>query len=130
MQIARCSDQQPQTLEAFYEEWAARGPEVGVDGRAMLQLFVALRASPDPRRAWGLTSHAELYLLARDTYKSPWHVRVFARSWGGFEIDYLMPEASTPWANARVRGEAKTIDDAVAMIRIAMDRSGGWDAAA
>jgi hypothetical protein len=126
MRLARCSEQTTKTLESFYEEWAGRGAESGVDGRAMLQLFDVLRACADPREAWGLTSLATLYLLARDASSSPWYVHIFAPGHGGFEIDYLMPAAIAPWPEARVRGEARSVDDAVAMIRTAMDRSEGW----
>ena len=92
----------------------------------MLDLFAALQACSDARQAWGLTSHAELYLLSSDASSSPWYVKVFAPSYGGYRIEYLMPAEIAPWPQAWVRGEAATVDDAVRMLGVAMDRSGGW----
>jgi hypothetical protein len=126
MMLARCTDQASETLDATYEAWARRGVAIGTDGQAMLNLFAALRAEPDARTAWGLTSLGALYLLASDVASSPWYVKIFAPSYGGYQIEYLMPAASAPWPKAWVRGEAATVDEAVSMIRVAMDRSGGW----
>jgi hypothetical protein len=126
MQLARCSEQRRNTLDQFYEEWIRPDGEIGVDGQAMLDLIAALRASSDPRTAWGLTSHATLCLLSRDTGESPWYVRVIAPGHGRYVIEYLMPAASAPWPDAYVRGDAGTVDEAVAMIRTAMDRCEGW----
>jgi len=126
MMLTRCTDQGTETLDAAYEVWARRGTAVGTDGQAMLDLFTALRTSSDARRAWGLTSHAELVLLSSDASSSPWYVKVFAHNYGGYRIEYLMPEAIAPWPGAWVRGEASTVDEAVSMLGVAMDRSGGW----
>jgi hypothetical protein len=41
-------------------------------------------------------------------------------------VEYLMPERSAPWPHAYVKGEARSEDDAVRMIEIAMDQSEGW----
>jgi hypothetical protein len=126
VQLQRCSDQRRKTLDEFYEEWIPRGPAIGVDGRAMIDLIAALRACPDPRTAWGLTSHATLCLLAEDTARSPWYVKVIASSPGHICVEYLMPAATAPWPNAYVQGEARSVDEAVAMVLTAMDRCGGW----
>lgn len=91
----------------------------------MLDLFAALRSCSDPRHLWGLTSLAELVLLSSEA--SPWYVKVFAPNYGGYRIEYLMPEAIAPWPQAWVRGEASSVDEAVSMLRVAMDRSGGWE---
>jgi hypothetical protein len=44
-------------------------------------------------------------------------------------IEYLMPAAAAPWPDARVQGEARSEDEAVRMILIAMERSEGWQVA-
>lgn len=75
---------------------------------------------------WGLTSHGKLVLLAADDYRTPWFVTTIAVPWGGFSIHYLMPDSEAPWPGAQVEGEARDLDSAYSMIRIAMRRSGGW----
>jgi hypothetical protein len=126
MQLDRCGAQGAETLEEAYEVWALRGRDSGTDGRAMLELIAQLRACPDERRAWGLTSLAELVLLSSDAPRSPWYVKISAPSHGGYRVEYLMPACSAPWPHAHVRGEAESISDAVGMVITAMDRSGGW----
>jgi hypothetical protein len=126
MQLERCSEQRRLTLDQFYAEWIRPDGEIGVDGQAMLDLIAALRACPDPRIAWGLTSLATLCLLAHDPGESSWYVRVIASGHDHYVIEYLMPAASAPWPKAHVKGEAASLDEAVAMILTAMDRCEGW----
>lgn len=126
MQLERCTAQGPHALDEAYQVWVRRGPGVGIDGRAMLALIEQLRAHPDERHAWGLTSHATLCLLSADDAESPWYVTIFAPSYGGYRVEYLLPPSSAPWPRAYVHGEAKAVSDAVAMVLIAMDRSEGW----
>jgi hypothetical protein len=40
--------------------------------------------------------------------------------------EYLLPETEAPWPDARVVGECEGVEAAVNMIRIAMEKSGGW----
>jgi hypothetical protein len=51
---------------------------------------------------------------------------VFATNYGEIDVDYLMPEAEAPWPNARIKGVATSIEDALSLVQIAMDRCGGW----
>jgi hypothetical protein len=37
-----------------------------------------------------------------------------------------MPERIAPWPQAYVKGEARSEDEAVRMIEVAMDKSEGW----
>jgi hypothetical protein len=127
MQLDRCADQGAQTLDEAYEAFARRGRKFGTDGQAMLDLLAQLRSSPDERTAWGLTSHATLILLSTNLPLSPWYVKIFAPSYGGYHVEYLVPAAEAPWPNAYVRGEAETVHQAIEMIRTAMDRCGGWE---
>jgi len=120
MHITRCQDQKSKTLDEFYTEVSENG------GEAMLDLLTRLRALPDKRRVYGLTSLARLCLLAEDTYTSPWFVIVSALDKRNYFVEYLMPERVAPWPHAYVRGEARTEDDAVQMIVTAMERSEGW----
>ena len=43
-----------------------------------------------------------------------------------YQVQYLMPERVAPRPHAYVRGEARSADDAVRVIRTAMEKSGGW----
>jgi hypothetical protein len=92
----------------------------------MLALIAGLRAVPDERRLWGLTSHERLCLLSENTSRSPWYVIFVALDTDNVSVEYLMPSEDAPWPDAYVRGHASSVDDAVRMILIGMDRSGGW----
>lgn len=127
MHLTRCQDQKRQTLEEFYTEPAQSAEPVSREGgEAMLDLLARLRALPDERRVYGLTSLYRLCLLAQDTWKSPWFVIVSALDKQNYHIEYLMPERDAPWPHAYVRGEARSEDEAVRMILIAMEKSEGW----
>jgi hypothetical protein len=127
MDLQRCKDQPSKTLDEFYEEIATSDEEFNrTSGKLMLALISRLRALPDERCVWGLTSLHRLCLLAHDTYKSPWFVIVFAADPGSYSIEYLMPAAVAPWPDARVQGEARSEDEAIRMILVAMERSEGW----
>lgn len=124
MIIERSGEQKSKTLDAFYAQHAQQGMPEGAT--AMLDLLAALRAHPDPRRVWGLTSLARLCFLAQDTWKSPWYVIVGALDQRNYYIEYRMPPDIAPWPEAYVRGEAQSQEEAVKMILIAMDASQGW----
>jgi hypothetical protein len=115
-------------MEQFYGD-AARHDDEFVRARAerMIHLIARLRALPDDRCAFGLTSHMALCLLALDDFRSPRYVIVEALDRRSYSVEYLMPQTSAPWRGARVRGEARSDDEAVQMIVVAMDRSGGWE---
>jgi hypothetical protein len=120
MKLVRCKDQPRETLEQFYAD-----QELASIGLCMIPLIERLRAHPDERAVWGLTSHAHLVLLSADTYKSPWYVR-FCGMGKWYQIDYLMPERLAPWPGARVTAEAHSQDTAFQMILQAMELSEGW----
>ena len=124
MLLEPCTDQKSEAMDEFYGK-ISRGDHP-VDGKAMVALIARLRGLSDRRRVWGLTSHYHLCLLAKDTYQSPWYVKAFALDDKNYSIDYLMPAVLAPWSSARVSGEARSEDEAVAMIITAMERSGGW----
>jgi hypothetical protein len=124
MHLTRCQDQKRQTLEEFYTEPTEAVTREG--GQAMLALLARLRALPDERRVYGLTSLYRLCFLAEDTWQSPWFVIVAALNQRNYYIEYLMPERDAPWPRAYIRGEARSEDEAVQMILTAMERSEGW----
>jgi hypothetical protein len=113
-------------LEDIFRRFARMGLESGTDGAGMLRLIAALRACADPRTAWGVTSHAQLYLVPRCAPMPPLYVKLFARGHEVYDVEYLMPAAGAPWPGASVVGQAHGLDRAVAMTLTAMDASGGW----
>lgn len=129
MTLTRCQDQKGQTLDEFYGELLQSTEKSSREmGQAMLALMASLRALPDPRQVYGLTSHHWLYLLASDTSDSPWFVMVIAADARDYRIEYLMPDEIAPWPHAHVRGEARSEDEAVSMIFADIDKSQGWSA--
>jgi hypothetical protein len=126
--LTRCKDQKSATLDEFYTEISEQDNYASREsGKAMLDLIARLQALPDDRHVFGLTSHYRLCFLAKDSYKSPWFVLVWALDSRNYFVEYRMPEDIAPWPHAFVRGEARSEDDAIEMIMTAMDKSGGWN---
>lgn len=127
MHLTRCRDQKSNTLDEFYTEISEHDGAVdrGI-GEAMLSLLARLRALPDERCVWGLTSHYRLCLLAEDRSETPSFVTVVALDKRDYYVEYLMPERVAPWPLAYVRGEARSEDEAVQMILTGMENSEGW----
>ena len=72
MHLTRCKDQKHATLEEFYGEVAASDePVTRKGGEVMLDWIARLRALPDAKIVYGLTSHYRLCLLSQDTHLSP-----------------------------------------------------------
>jgi hypothetical protein len=95
-------------------------------GTSMLELMNRLQVLPDNRKLFGLTSHYSLYLLSEDMWESPWYVRINVIDKHRYQICYLLPEKITPWPEAYVISEARSLDEAVEMILIGMEKSAGW----
>src|ERR1035441_1225379 len=118
----------PRRLDTFYSKLNQSEETVSRKiGKATLDLIARLRALPDQRRIYGLTSHYRLCLLAEDADSSPWSVIVTALDKQDYVIEYLMPKRIAPWPDAYVRGEARSEDEAVEMILTAMEKSEGWN---
>ena len=127
MQLERCKDQASRTLEQFYSSMIPEvPPAIRAGPEAMLDLIARLRATPRELTIWGLTSHMRLCLLAENTAASPWYVIVSALDHENYYVEYLMPPELAPWPGARVQGEARSIEQAMQMIMIAMDNCRGW----
>ncbi len=124
MHLTRCHDQKSKTLDEFYGEMSQSDkPVTREGGKAMLALMARLRALPNERRVYGLTSHYRLCLLAQDSAETSWFVIVAALDARNFFVEYLMPECVAPWPHAYVRGEARSEDEAVQMILTGMEKS-------
>jgi hypothetical protein len=127
MHLTRSQDQKSKTLDEFYTEISQHDHPVDREGgKAMLDLICRLRALPDERRLYGLTSHYRLCMRAQDTPDAAWFVIISALDKRNYYVEYLMPERLAPWPDAYVRGEARSEDDAVQMIVKAMEKSEGW----
>jgi len=123
-------DEQMQSLDRFYARMEGRGLAIGTNGHAMRALVRALRSCADPRSVWCLRSHGTLLLVPSEDQDHPWLITVFAQATNEprFEIAYRLPEEAAPWPDAYVTGTAASVDAAVQMVRIGMDRSRGWPA--
>jgi hypothetical protein len=127
MYLTRCQDQPSKTLDEFYTDVSQHDHPVDREGgKVMLDLIARLRALPDERRVYGLTSRYRLCLLAEDTSRSSWFVIISALEKRNYSVEYLMPERVAPWPHAYVRGEAGSEEEAVQMIMTAMEKSEGW----
>lgn len=127
MRLERCKDQARQTLDEFYTERAgSEDQDSQLLGRAMFSLICRLRGLPEELTVWGLTSHEHLWLLSEDDSRARWKVGVIAMSPECYVIEYQMPAELAPWPEARVQGRARSEDQAIEMIEIAMERTGGW----
>ena len=130
MALKRAPAQASRDLYDYYREFLDwdLGPEDSSTQVAtqMLQLLPVLEALCLNVTVWGLTSMQRLCLLADDDWRSPWFVIIQAKPMGGFQIQYRMSQAEAPWPNAIVEGFAEDKERACELIRIAMERSGGW----
>jgi len=131
MHLARCQVQKPETPVQLYQRLAESGGQNADIARAMLRLLERIRAWPDERRVFALTSHAHLCLLAEDGDSSPWLVKFLACENAYYEVEYLMPERLAPWSGAYVVGirGPEGENEAFEMILTAMEKSEGWAAA-
>ena len=133
MPLIRCSEQKRQTLEQFYEELIPDNIKKFADvGSPMLNVLKLLNETFKETTIYGLTSHATLLLLNKDSSLSPWYVGL-----NGLEtipngqrneyfIEYLMPSNKQPWANAKVKGATTSLEELKKYILIAMTESEGW----
>lgn len=123
MILERCKDQKG-SIEEFYQRLAAHS-ESREGAAAMLALIAKLRASsPADRMVWCLTSLHRLCLLSSGS--ATWWVIVAAADESDFLIEYRLPDSAAPWPDAYVRGEAKSVEEALRMTLIGMENSEGW----
>lgn len=125
MPLIRCSDQCSQTLEEFYTERSVSDADRPI-GSSILEIIRRMNETFKETTIYGLTSLYHLELLSQDTYKSPWYVSIISSGADLSYVDYLLPEDNQPWTNARVKGEARSYDELMAYIIIAMTECGGW----
>lgn len=127
MPIIRCSEQKSRTLEKFYNDAKASDEStISGIGKVMLLIIDEINKTFTTTKIYGLTSHYRLFLLSADNGRTPWFVSIIALNSKNIYIEYLLPENKQPWADARVRGEASSIQEAMKYLIIAMTESQGW----
>jgi hypothetical protein len=127
MALNKASIQNKKSLEEFYGNLRASEDSVSSSiGACMLDFLPLLRDLCDEVNAWALTSLMRLWLLPSDDIAAPWLVSVQPMPSQGFQITYRFTAPDAPWPDALVQGVAIDEADACRMVRIAMERSGGW----
>lgn len=121
MPLIRCTNQSYQTLEEKYSEF--------FNGKitATWTIIEIIDKLFENTIIYCFTSMYRLYLVPRDDdYTSPWYVGFGGATEDYIWVDFHKPE-STPWKDARITGEAHSIEEAVKYIVIAMYESKGWE---
>jgi len=125
MPIIRCSDQKGQSLEEFYSEKRTHKDSLEI-ANVMLSIIDLLNREFSNTTIFGLTSIYHLNLLAHNSYQTDWYVSIIALDERNYHIEYLMPENKRPWSYAKVKGDAKSLEEAMKFISIGMYESNGW----
>ena len=133
MPLIRCSEQKRLTLEEFYKEFIPNKIDTFADvGTPMLNVLKLINDTFKETTIYGLTSHATLLLLNRDSSMSPWFVALdgLKTSINGqrneYYIEYLMTSDKQPWPDAKVKGGTTSLDELKKRIIIAMTETKGW----
>jgi hypothetical protein len=133
MPLIRCSEQKRLTLEEFYKEFIPNKAGTFADvGTPMLNVLRLINDTFKETAIYGLTSHATLLLLNKDSSLSPWFVALngLATSPSGerneYYIEYVMTSDKQPWPDAIIKGGTTFLDELKNFIIIAMTESEGW----
>lgn len=133
MPIIRCSEQKRQTLEEFYKSLIPDNVNSFADvGSPMLHVLTLINDTFKETAIYGLTSHASLILLNKDSSISPWYVAIrgIETAPNGqkneYYIEYLMPADNQPWPAAKVTGGTTSLKELRKYMVIAMSECNGW----
>jgi hypothetical protein len=133
MPLIQCTEQSRQSLEDFYKSFIPDMVNTFVDiGSPMLNVIKLINNTFKNTVIYGLTSHATLQLLNKDSPFSPSLVALNGLQTAPngqrneYFIEYLMTADKQPWPFAKVRGVTTTLDDLRCYIIIAMTESKGW----
>lgn len=127
MPIKRCSDQNPISLEAFYQGLIDTSTNHYKEvGKRMIDIVKVINQTFKETMLWGLTSHARLVIQSEDSWESAWYVIISSIGMEEYYIEYLMPEDKSPWKNAMVRAQAQNLEEAKRLLIIAMNESEEW----
>jgi len=128
MQLITCKDQARCPFDQYYDKSKdSSNLLVRLEVKAMIDLVASLRALPDDREIYVLTSHFRLCLLPKDTGAPPWPVIISALCDHEYYVNYRLPENFAPWRAAEVTGTAHSAEEAARWAIIAMEKSGAWN---
>ena len=134
MPLLQCSEQKEQSLEEFYTSIIPDRVKSFADvGSPMLNVIKLLTETFKETTIYGLTSHATLLLLNKDSSRSPWFVALNGLETvpnghrNEYYVEYLMTPDKQPWPDAKVKGATTSLDDLRNYIIIAMTESKGWE---
>lgn len=123
MPITRCSDQKSQTLATFYKEWAEdKNPISSEIGKSMILIIDFINETFSETIIYGLTSHANLLLLAKDSYQNPWFV-VLISDGKEFHIEYRTESSE----HDIIKKVTDSFEEFKKHLIIAMHHSQGWN---
>lgn len=126
MPIKRNTDQKSKTLIEFYTDFKNESNSfLKGSGTLMLNWIDRINSEFKETEIWGLTSHHHLILQNENDYTSKIYV-ILTTGIDEYHIEYLIPKESEPWENAYVKGVAKSLDEAIIMLKIAMRNCKGW----
>ena len=112
MPLVRCSDQARESLRDHYSKDSNGGNSID-PAQLMISIIDKLDEIFKETIIFGLTSIKDLNLLAYDSYKTDWFVTFIARSESEIYVEYLLPLEKRPWPFAKVKGEAKSVNDGI-----------------
>jgi hypothetical protein len=124
--LRRVSFQSSTPLRGAYEHFLTM-PLMDGPAQKMLALLPGLETMCEGLPVWGMTSHARLWLFPTDDMKARWAVLidpVFGST--DYLVGYHVPESHGSGLNDLNQAIASTPEEALALIAVAMQRSGGW----
>ena len=126
MPLVRCSEQNRQTLEEFYSEWASEPNEVSARlGECMLKVIELIDTTFVETQLYGLTSHAHLLLLSENDSMSDWHVALIGNS-EEYVVEYRITDENQSQRNPSIKVVTKSIEEFKNALIIALLESQGW----
>lgn len=112
MELRRISDQGPESLVEYFEEF--------VQSKKMAELIRHIEQNLDAPMHWATTSHSWFYLTAIDHW-DPLRARLFVYARRhGFEIHYRATEEFTGWDSSFERIHARDVVEATEAVEFAL----------
>lgn len=126
MSLKRNTDQKSQTLIEFNNEFKNSDNTFSQKaGSQMIQWIKQINHELSEIEIWGFTSHASLLLQNKNDIASEKYI-ILNTGLDEFYIQYLIPKEKEPWQNAYVKGETKSLNEAMVMLKKAIVNSEGW----
>jgi hypothetical protein len=113
-------------LIEFYEELKENfEPEEANFGKSILNWIIAIDLHFETTEIWGLTSLYYLHLQNKDDWTAPVYVTLIP-SVGDYHLKCHGEEAAQEGEAEYTERVAKTLEEAMIMLKIAMKESNGW----